>query len=189
MAEHKWSLLCHRGVVDKHSNLLSILDVTDEITIELLESIPENAVLPVQLQLVSVWQRVDRSTPETFWCTFTIDLPNGDVFESKKQLEGKLQTHGRTRLIFGIQGIPFVGAGLYIFNVMEAATPDSAYEVAAKVSLEIKMKAEVAMVSATEFEQPAELIPSAPPASSSPPEPSHPSGLRASPKRRRRGSS
>lgn len=190
MAEFKWSMLCHRACIDKNSNMLSILDVTDVITVErLLSPIPENAALPVNLQMISMWHRSERDSPEKFWASFTIEMPDGEVFVPETTLEGDLQEHLRTRLLFGIQAIPFKGKGVYTFNVLVASQPGGPYEQVARVPLEIMMSAEADPSSAIEPGQPSEPTASAPPESSSQPVPSPPSRRPASPKRRRRGSS
>ncbi len=168
MAEHKWSLLCYRACIDKHSNMLTILEVTDEITIELIqEPLPENPLLPLSLHLVSMWHRNDPEKPEKFWSSYTISTPGGEVFVAGKSLEGNLETHLRLRLIFGIQGAPFKGAGVYTFNVTVADSPSGPFEtVVAQVPLVLKIR-EDSDASATLPEQPGEPTPAAPRKSSS----------------------
>jgi hypothetical protein len=185
VADHKWSLLCYRACIDKYTNLLSILDVTEEITVQEAQTpIPENAALPVSIQLVSMWYRSNPAQPEKFWQTLTVTLPNGDIFKPGKALEGNLEEHSRIRLLLGVQAIPFTGPGRYVFNVTVSNSPDGPFEeVVAEVPLEIKVSEEVA--SAILQGQP----PAAPQVSSSPREPSPPSRRPTSPKRRQRGSS
>ncbi|HEX6904571.1 MAG TPA: hypothetical protein VF789_32985 [Thermoanaerobaculia bacterium] len=141
MAEHRWSILCARGVIDKYSNMLSLLEVTDELTIqEILEPVPDNPALDVNLHLVSMWFRGQSDQPEKFWCSCIITAPNGDTFETLSEpLEGNLETVPRTRLIFRIQSMPFRGAGTYYFDVVAAESPAGPFPVVARVPLEIKM--------------------------------------------------
>lgn len=192
MAEHRWSILCHRACVDKYSNMLSLLDVTDELQISPVGEIPpseENPLLGVKLQLISMWGRSVPGEPERFWADVAIIMPNGETFAAGERVPGDLETFHRTRLIFGIPALPFRGPGTYWFYVGVASSPEDPLAFAARVPLEIKMKVDPKSDLSTAPEQPFEPTPPAPPGSSSPPEPSRPSRRPASPKRQRRGSS
>lgn len=168
MAKHRWSTLCYRGSIDKYTNLISLLDVTDELTIsELPESLPEDAGLMVNLQLVSLWRREHDEPPQKIWATFQVVAPNGEVFPHQgKTLEGNLESSTRTRLIFGVQAIPFRGAGLYWFDVLVTDSSDGTSELVDRVPLEIKVKQD-ATASPILLEQPSEPTPAAPRKSSS----------------------
>jgi hypothetical protein len=168
---------------------MSILDVTEQITLgELPEALPDNAAFPVNLQLASLWHREHTNEPERLWSTFELLLPDGEVFHHNgKTLEVDLETSPRTRLIFGIQAIPFRGAGFYWFHLYASPRQEGPWELIDKVPLEVVIKG--AAASSISPEQRAEQTPSAPPESSSQRELSRPSRPRVSPKRRRRGSS
>lgn len=141
MAEHRWSILCHRGIVDKYTNLLSILEVTDEITLDPVEGpLPENAALPVDLHLVSMWVRSEPARPEKIWSAIKIIGPHGEEFAAGQPLEGDLERHPRTRLVFRLQAIPFYGAGTYWFDICAAPTLGGAQAHVARVPFMIKMK-------------------------------------------------
>jgi len=163
MAELRWSILCYRGCVDKFSNMLSLLDVTDEITIEaIMDPVPENPSVTLNLQLVSLWRRSEVEQPEKLWSTFTVRMPDGNIFLAAEPLEIDLESNSRTRLIFRIQAIPFAGIGIYWFIIGAANRPDGPFEPAAMVPLEVKLR-EVASISP---EQPSESIPASAPESS-----------------------
>jgi hypothetical protein len=164
VAEHRWSLLCYRGVVDKYSNLLSLVDVTDELTLEPLpEPLPENVGVPVNFHLVSMWVRSDPKAPELLWSGLKIVTPDGGEFVTGDPLAISLVEHPRTRLIFRFQAIPFKGTGIYRFVVGCSETQDGEQVPVADVPLEIKIQEQT---SSTEPEQPSGPIPSALPASS-----------------------
>jgi hypothetical protein len=145
VASHRWSLLCYRACVDKYSNVLSILDVTEELTLEPLtleplEETPENAGLPVHVNLVSVWGRSDPSKAEKFWQAVTIVTPKGEEISAGTLLEGDLENHRRTRLIFQIPVLPFAGFGTYWFVISAASEPDAPPAIVDRVPLEVLLK-------------------------------------------------
>jgi hypothetical protein len=158
MAEHRWSLLCHRGCIDKFSNMLSILDVTEELTIQAIKDpAPENASITLELQLVSLWARSELNRPETHWSTVTVRTPDGNGVLLFPPSDLDLESHSRLRLILRIQSIPFNGEGIYWFVIGSAKSPEGPFEPVARVPLDIKLED-----ASTEPEQPFEQTPDAP---------------------------
>lgn len=140
MPELRWSLLCHRGVVDKHTNLLSILEVLDEGTAEAPpgESPPEEVGITLNAQLVSMWARSKAQEPEHFWQAVTITSPSGETRDTGARIEGNLQSHPRTRLIIGVKAIPFGGFGTYLFNIHHASDITRVGKKVGSVRIDIK---------------------------------------------------
>src|SRR5215813_10249081 len=191
MAEHRWSILCHRGCIDRYSNILSLLDVTDELEIQLkADTLPENPLLPTKLQLISMWRRTEPERPEKAWLGITIVAPNEETFFTGELTEVDLESYLRARLLLEIPTLPYRGGGTYWFCVGVTSNPEGdSLVIADRVPLEVKVKPSVTAENAsTSPGLPSGHSPAAPPPSSSPPSPSLPSPRRASPKRRRRGS-
>lgn len=157
MPRHRWSLLCRRAIVDKHSNLLSILEVLEETVMQ--ESPPRDAPedqIGIALDgfLVSVWDRDYPEKPETFWQTVTVTGPKGEAFRDAIRLEGNLRDHLRIRLLMGIRAIKFQGPGVYTFNVHCSETEGDVGELVDQVPLVVKAPPDP--TSSTEPEQPSE---------------------------------
>ena len=170
MPKHRWSILCLRGAIDKYSNELSILLVKDELTIPpILQPLPANPVLSVELQLVSTWDRDAVQQPEKFWTSVSVTTPNGEDFlVGDSILSASLEDKVKTRLIYQFETIPYRGTGLYQFNVEVGDDPAGPFRAVAHVPLEIKTQGVGAITAAsTAPEQPSEPTPSAPRKSSS----------------------
>ena len=121
MPKHRWSLLCRHAVVDKYTNLLSILDVVDEAELrELPDERPEgrgNAAIALDAQFVTVWERSNPERPERFVQAVTVTFPGGELHDSGVRIEGDLSKHRRTRLIIALGAVTYGGPGTYLFNV------------------------------------------------------------------------
>lgn len=150
MAELHWSLLCRRGIVDKFTNYLSLLEVVNEILVDEISE-PADSGAPAEAQqapgmildsqLVSLWTRSDPSTPERFWQRVTVTTPDGETHGSPEdRLEGDLSTHQRTRLLTGMKVIPYRGPGIYVFNIFYAQSENDEGELVDRVPLDIKVK-------------------------------------------------
>lgn len=150
MAELHWSILCRRGIVDKFTNSLSLLEVVNETWVDEIpgpadgdESV-EGSQAPgmvLDSQLVSLWTRSDPAKPETFWQRVTVTTPDGETHVSPKdRLEGDLSTHQRARLLTGMRVIPYRGPGTYIFNILYAGNESDEGEIVGRVPLDIKLK-------------------------------------------------
>ena len=190
MPKSRWALLCQGSAIDKYTNSLSIFEVIEGITVVLDAADAERAAradrIAVRLkgQLISLWGRSNADEPETFWLTFSIVTPKGQEHASLNGLSGDLSQHPRTRLIIGIQELPFEGAGTYTFNLVVGEKEGEPGTVMASVPLEVKIGAQIS----TEQPPPSEPTPAAALGSTSPPEPPRPS-TRSRPAQRRRRSS
>jgi hypothetical protein len=141
MAEHRWSVLCHRGCIDKYSNMLSILDVTDELIIQATrDPESENASVTLELQLVTMWARSEPDRPEISWSTVMLRLPDGNAVLVSPAADVNLESHSRLRLILRVQTIPFKGEGTYWFIIGAANSSDGPFEPVGRVPLDIKIK-------------------------------------------------
>lgn len=145
MAEHQWSLLCRRGIIDKYSNHLSIIELMDELSLEgeLPDPLPDRMAVNIDAHLVSMWSRSDRNQAERFWQTITVTVPPGKEGKSEYEdakAEGDLLKHQRTRLIASIKAIRFFGPGVYKFNIYYSRSQNRRGRLVAQVPLTIKAK-------------------------------------------------
>lgn len=152
MADHRWSLLCRRGIIDKYTNTLSLIEVIDEVEGAFAEPMPEQVGVGLDCHLVTVWTRSQKEKPERFWQTITITAPTGETYPTEVKLEGNLEKHQRTRLLAGISAIRFSGPGTYVFKIYHSRSEKSRGKLVSQVPLEIKINSP----SSTESEQPSE---------------------------------
>jgi hypothetical protein len=91
MAEHVWSLLCDKVLIDPTSDNVSLIDITERLTLHVSEegSIERQVtearadgdkgiLIPTALYLVSSWVRSDLTKPEEARFRYTLLNPAGD---------------------------------------------------------------------------------------------------------------
>jgi len=140
MAQLVWSVLCRKGVLDKYTNQMSLLDVIDELTIAPAGPIPPGAqdvFLAVQFHVVSLWMRSDLSMPESVRFRIVISGPDGRSFGPEGDIN--LQDFARARHFMRFEALPFHGAGLYRFSIERYLADTADWEKLASVPLEVKI--------------------------------------------------
>src|SRR3972149_5457811 len=123
--EHVWSVLCSKTIVDPRSNNVSLIEVVEQLVIEkrAIDDLPsgKEPVLPVPMELVSLWQRIDYSVPVDGDMQTLLLGPDNTPLATpgpppilKINLKGEAH---RFRSFGKINGIPFKGAGNYKFLI------------------------------------------------------------------------
>ncbi len=140
MAEHVWSVLCHKGCLDKYTNQVSLLDVIETLAITLLEPLPEKLPVnfPLQLQLVSFWTRSKTGVPEMARCRLHLAIPDGSKVKTTTELEIDLKQAARSRTFFRMNALPYHGPGLYSFVVEQYNEATKKWKRVARIPLEIQ---------------------------------------------------
>lgn len=102
MAEHAWTVVCQKTLVDPDSDLYTLVDVFDRLLIFPDPEIPDieakldevkkeggrGIVVPASIRVVSQWFRSDRLRPETARCRLSIADPRGEkLFEQEISIE------------------------------------------------------------------------------------------------------
>ena len=138
MLRHVWTVLCRTSSVDKDSNNISLLEVTEQLGGILVGPVQPPA-LPFPLTLVTLWCRSEPSTPVRGNSRLRVVGPDGaDLIEPTVQ-DVNLMEHLRTRLRASLAAIPYSGPGFYEY-VMERETDTAAWEEVARVPLEVKVE-------------------------------------------------
>ena len=143
MAEHVWSVLCRKGVQDRETNLISLLEVPEKITargmLDLEEEIAAGrTLLPVQLELVSWWVRSDFRQEEESAGRFLMIAPD-------HQEVGRLDfpidltgSHTGRRTIAKVTRLPIdKGTGLF-WSVVELQRGEG-WTAVARIPLELEI--------------------------------------------------
>jgi hypothetical protein len=195
MAEHVWTVLCQKTVMDADSNLLGMLDVFDKLILNPTPESPDiqakldeahkegnkGIAFPARIRIVSQWVRSDMSKPEDSSYRLAFVDPLGErLLEQIISLE--LSTNKAQRITIRSEGLMITELGSYCFVVerpkqTEGGGPPQ-WAPVAKVPLEVVIAA-TPKVSSTVQEQLSEPTPAAPRKSSSRRGPSRPFSLLA----------
>ncbi len=158
MIDHVWSVLCTKSVIDKDSNLLTLMDIVDQVTVDVsggvVELTPEGpvvrsvselpnetALIPVNVELVSLWIRHDPDQAESGLARFMWVPPNepahivGGPFAV--DLSGDFN---RMRTRVRISGVPAREGGKHVIAVEFQQQGSENWEPVAKVPLDIVFK-------------------------------------------------
>lgn len=140
MAEHVWSVLCDRSVIDKSSNQVSLLNVVESLTLfvdkdeleKLRRSEADQGERPAfrrRLHFVTWWVRSDLDTPETVAIRVVLNSPKGERGDAAHATVD-LSEHSSYRIQMAIDGLRYFGEGRYWLAVEEQHGPDEWREVA-----------------------------------------------------------
>ena len=127
MAEHIWTVLCEKHVLDPDSKVVSLIEVVENITEEGLDQrIKEalslgkkGALINTPMQLVSWWWR-SNSNEETLQARVLLLNPKGEnIFTQEVSAEwGEgTETPATLRVFFRLDGLPVSMLGLHWFVV------------------------------------------------------------------------
>lgn len=136
MVKHIWTVLCSSSSIDRASNTISLFNVVEQLTASELP-IEWPVVIPLPLQIVTLWARLNPDEPAMAEAQLTLEKPN----ESKPLGPPyiiNLTEHHRHRQIAQMGGIKLEGPeslGLWWF-VVQIKDQENWKEVA-RVSLEV----------------------------------------------------
>ncbi len=129
LAKHIWSVLCRKGIQDKETNQISLVEVIEKVVLQgdivkgARANAPEGAqrlMVPIQMQLVSWWARSDREQPEAARARLAIIDVDGKEF-SNNEMPLPLDEHASYRTIMKIPAVPIDrGAGTMWIEVSKS---------------------------------------------------------------------
>jgi hypothetical protein len=114
MILHVWTVACIHAIVDQESNLISLLDVIEQINIS--EKPAPKKAIGLTLDLATLWIREDPEVPEKGHAKITFVSPSGVELKSIRT-DVNLGKHERLRSRGRFVGLPTPEAGRYIFRV------------------------------------------------------------------------
>lgn len=132
MAEHLWTVLCSKTLVDPDTEVISLIDVVESLTVEGLElKIAEGlsqgkkgAFVNAPMKLVSWWFRSD-VREETLQARFALLNPVGETLHVQP-VEMPWGDKGTTiRLFVNLERFPANMLGLYWFAVEQLLTSET----------------------------------------------------------------
>lgn len=114
-----WSILCQKAHIDSRTNLISLLDVLEQINIELKEKLPSNSkkplLFPISTTFASYWQILPEYKNKQIDMIVKICSPDGDILGSSELKFKTEKDYHRTLVDF--PQLPITTAGLYLFEV------------------------------------------------------------------------
>jgi len=120
MAEHIWSVLSTKTVVDSLTNNLSLFDILERVVL----SGPGPAeykkgstvLIPFSFTLTTYWTRSDPKKPEMVKTRITLLAPDKKSVYSR-EVDINLVDHRNSRGIFNFNNFPLSGSGTYTYKI------------------------------------------------------------------------
>jgi hypothetical protein len=152
VAEHGWTMLCYKYLIDPGSKVVTLVDVIERIIINpsafedsdltveeaLAKAKSEGkkgVVFPVQLQLLSYWVRSSWDTAEEANIRFSFVTPSGEKLLTQPTTI-KLVESSAGRLVMPLDRLQIDSLGVYWF-VVERECGEDQLEIVARLPLEI----------------------------------------------------
>jgi len=136
MIEHIWSVLCLKSIVDSDTNLISLFEIIEELTIQ---SYTETGITPVEFEITTCWFRENAGKEKEYEYKISLITPLGkDKGGPDIQLQlkkGIQRIRSRTRF----QAFPVEELGIYWFKVSLKGAKGKYREVAS-IPITIKEK-------------------------------------------------
>ncbi len=142
MAEHIWSVVSQKAIIDRDSNNISLFDVVERVSFHGPKEPgkDDKVFVPFNHVLTSYWMRSNGEKPEKINCKVTW----GKVEELFSQiLEVDLTKFKKTRIKFEPGGFRFAGSGLYFYRVFvqEKKGGKESWKRVASIPIEISFSA------------------------------------------------
>jgi hypothetical protein len=134
MIEHAWTLLCTKCVTDPDSRNATLVEVVEQINAPADAVFP--AVVPLQLDLVSVWYRTNPETPATGTGRVTLIPPTGEA-GPPTEYAIDLSVFYRSRNLTRSGGIALGGLGIYYFQIEYRENAQAAWKIVSKLPLNV----------------------------------------------------
>jgi len=142
MADHVWTVLCRRAVLDRFDNTVSMFDTIEEIKFETEKALPpahEWSQFPIQVMLVTFLVRSDLAIPEQSRLKIEMFSPQNETYEAPTIIEVDLIEHLKSRHFTLLKSLPFKGRGQHRF-VISLECSDGTWERVAEVPVMVEGK-------------------------------------------------
>lgn len=139
MINHIWSVLCENSILDQDTNLISMINVLEELMIP-DEPAPDKGLQAV-ISLVTLWVRSETSAPAQGFARYNFTSPNGEILQSLEQ-PIDLTKYERLRSRGQFVGLKLPEAGQYFFNIEFRENEQSEWTRVAAIPLKVNFKKE-----------------------------------------------
>ena len=139
MIEHIWSDICERSLLDKDTNLLSLINIFEELTIH--DKISPEKIVRGPIEVVSLWVRSDVENPEKGFSKYSFISPSGEIL-NEKEVPLDLTKYERVRNRVQFISFPLPEAGIYYFQVDHKKDDNDDWVTVANVPMKVIYKDE-----------------------------------------------
>jgi hypothetical protein len=140
MAEHVWTVICRRAIVDEATKVPSLIDIVEGFEYVGAENIDAMTAFPLELAVVTQWTRSDPDTAEMARHRLKILGPKTPKQPpAMPEVSVDLTTSRFHRTTFAMQGFPNYGEGDY--SVLNELFAREEWVVVKKLNLTVKRKA------------------------------------------------
>ena len=139
MIEHVWTVVCSKSVIDSQSNVISLLEVLEQINITGPSvNLPAGTAgyIPISFDVVSLWTREDENHPCRGLARINLIEPSGEILSSLEH-DVDLRTNKGLRNITRIQGLPFRKLGRHWLQVQIRLEGQNNWQDKIKIPLDI----------------------------------------------------
>lgn len=134
MINHVWSVLCSTAIIDRDTNLVSLINILEEITVN--DEPKAGGVLPIALDILSLWTRSNPGEPCRGRSRITLIGPD-EKATNQIETEIDLTTHERLRARGHFEGLPASEPGINFFQVELQTEGREDWETVARIPLKI----------------------------------------------------
>lgn len=117
-----WSILCERSSIDSQSNLISLFNCIEEISLDIDKNrLPKSdkIVVPANLQLVTFWSIEDFNKANSVELKIEFVDPKGEILNTTMSTLNSKKGNKRLRGITNIQGIQITDKGRYYYRLSQ----------------------------------------------------------------------
>lgn len=144
--KHVWSVLCSRGIIDKKSNNVSLIEVIEELKLfsetNSLTEEAANVIGQMSADWVTLWIRSNLEEPERGAVRDAIIAPSGKIIV-EREYEVDLQTHKRNRTTRRIMLPPARESGVYLLRTQLRSERRKNWKTMSDVPLDVTIEIKI----------------------------------------------
>ena len=139
MIDHVWTILCGRCIVESGTNVVTLVDVIEELLLSGPGPIPErSAAVAVSCTLVTLWRRQDPARPCRGQGRIEVFGPSGESLHDRvTAYDIDLTESTRMRFVGPLQALPLAGVGSYHFRILCKAEGQEEWREVARYPFEV----------------------------------------------------
>ena len=137
-----WSILCQNSSVDSNTNLLSIFNCFEELSLAIEKNkMPKdnNLVIPIGFQLINFWTIENKDIKSVLDIKLEIFDPEEKLLDTFNKDFNVPSGVARFRGILNINGIKVTKEGRYIIKVLQKEGDEKKFKTMAELPLDIKI--------------------------------------------------
>ncbi len=137
MIRHVWTVLCGKSSIDRETNNISLFEVVEQLQVGGWAGEP--ADVPIPLELVTLWSRVQPDKPSRGEARIILETPGGHRGISQSHAVD-LRKYHRVRNRARIPTIRIEGSGVYSFVVELRQQDKEEWLEVAKIPVEVQVE-------------------------------------------------